>query len=137
MPRLPPNPARSDLVRRRRYRADRMAKAEAMLVRWRAEVVRLDAAIEAKGGPKRAYKPILHPAPRGGIAKVIFDTLRQAGEPMRASEIVAAVARQEWAAQVTLPVLKKRVRIALERQAANGTLRRVKGARRAVAWLVA
>jgi len=100
MPRLPPNPTRSDLVRRRRYRADRITKSEAMLVRWRGEVARLDVAIEAKGGQKRAYTRPQHPAPRGGVAKAILDTLRQAGEPMRASDIIAAVARQGWAAKV-------------------------------------
>ena len=136
MPKLPPNPARSDLVRRRRYRADRIRRAEALLIRWRAEVAGLDVAIEAKGGPRRAYTPTQHPAPRGGVAKAILDTLRQAGEPMRANDIVAAVARQAWAAQVALPVLRKRVRIALERQAANGALRRVKGAGRRIAWAI-
>lgn len=137
MPRLPPNPTRSDLVRRRRYRADRIVKAEAMLAPWRDEIARLDVAIEAKRGPKRAYPAIQHPAPRGGAIKAILNTLRQAGAPMRANDIVAAVGRQTWAADVPAPVLKKRVRIALERHAGKGTLRRVKGMPRTVGWEIA
>ena len=56
---------------------------------------------------------------------------------MRANDIVAAVARQARAAQIGLPVLRKRVRIALERQAANGVLRRDCLPGRRVAWWIA
>lgn len=71
------------------------------------------------------------------MIKAILNTLRVAGAPMRTSAIVAAVARQAWAAEVPLPALKKRVRVALEREAAKGLLRRERGTGRSVTWGIA
>ena len=64
-----PKPTRRQLVQRRRYRQVRIQRTEATLAQFRADVVRLDGAIEAESGAVRAYALARHPASRGGVAK--------------------------------------------------------------------
>jgi hypothetical protein len=128
-----PDPTRRQLVQQRRYRAVSIANAERTLARLRADLATLDAAIEASGRPIRHYTPPLHRAPRGGIAKAVLDTLRLAGRPMATAEIAEAMPGG-WIERIGRRALAERVRVALMRQAGNGTVRREKGPGRRVVW---
>jgi len=123
-------------VQRRRARQVRIARTEAALARLRADLVRLDAAIEAHSGPVRAYAPAQHPAPRGAVAKAVLGALRQAGRPMTPAQLADALAAEAWAVKLERRALVERIRVALVRQGANGTLRREKGPGRIGAWSV-
>ncbi|HVC61089.1 MAG TPA: hypothetical protein VND19_12105 [Acetobacteraceae bacterium] len=118
-------------MQQRRYRAVSIAKAERTLARLRADLESLDAVIEASGRPIRRYTSPLHRAPRGGIAKATLDVLRVAGRPMTAVEIAEAMPGG-WIERIGRRALAERVRVALMRQAANGTVRRTKGPGRRV-----
>jgi hypothetical protein len=131
-----PELTRRQLVQRRRARIVRIAKAEKTLERLRADLVRLDATIEAGGGAVRAYTPTQHPAPRGAVAKAALGALRQAGRPMTAADLADALAGEPWVAKIGRRALVERIRVALIRQGVNGTLRRDKGPGRMGVWSV-
>ncbi len=110
---------------------------EKALVCLRADLVRLDASIEARGGTVRAYTPTQHPAPRGAVAKAVLGALRQAGHSsMTAADLADALAGEGWAEKIGRRALVERVRVAPIRQRANGTLRREKGTGRMGVWSV-
>jgi hypothetical protein len=132
-----PDPTRRQLVQQRRYRAVRIQKAEKRLERLRADLLQLDAVIAASGGTIRGYTPAQHPAPRGAVAKTVLGVLRQAGRPMTAGQIADALAGVAWAEKLGRRALVERVRVALVRQGANGTLRREMVAGRPGVWSVA
>lgn len=129
-------PTRRQLVQRRRHRAVRIARMEKALLRLRADLVHLDATIESSGGVVRAYTPVQHPAPRGAVAKAVLGALRQARRPMTAADLAGALAAETWAEKIGRRALVERIRVALIRQGANGTLRREKGPGRMGAWRV-
>lgn len=132
-----PSLTRRQLVQRRRARIVRIAKAEKTIVRLRADLVRLDATIEASGGTVRAYTPAQHPAPRGAVAKAVLGALRQASRPMTPADLADALAGEAWASKLGRRALVERIRVALIRQGANGTLQRERGPGRIGVWSVA
>jgi hypothetical protein len=131
-----PTLTRRQLVQHRRARVVRIAKAEKTILRLRADLVRLDATIEASGGAVRSYTPAQHPAPRGAVAKAVLGALRLAGCPMTAAQLADAMAGEAWAGKIGRRALVERIRVALARQGANGTLRRGKGPGRMGVWSV-
>lgn len=129
-------PTRRQLVQRRRHRAVRIAKMEKALLRLRVDLAKLDSAIEASGGTVRAYTPAQHPAPRGAVAKAVLGLLRQAQRPMTAAQLADALAGEGWASKIERRALVERIRVALVRQWANGTLRREKGPGQRAVWTI-
>jgi len=132
-----PHPTRRQLVQRRRYRIVGIQKAECTLARLRADLARLDKIIETSGRPIRPYTAAQHPAPRGAVAKAVLGALRQAGRPMTAADLADALTAETWASKIGRRALVERIRVALVRQGANGTLRREKGPGRMGVWLIA
>jgi hypothetical protein len=129
---------RRQLVQTRRVRLTRIKKAERTIARVRADVARLEAAIEANGGAIRAYTAPVHPAPRGSVARPILGILRVASRPMTTGEITAALAVAEpWTAPLARQELRERVRAALKQQAQNGTVRHERDAWGRVVWGIA
>jgi hypothetical protein len=111
------SPIRHQPAQRRRYRQDRIAQAEATLTRLRDDLARLDAAIAAQVVRSEVTRGRSIARCEGLSPRWSWSILCEARRPMR-----GRVSRSPWRGWIGRRALIQRVRAALRRQEANGTL---------------